>query len=73
MLDFVHFIDLHLDISIYFLKSGDDNNRDEDLQKDKDKETHKDKYNVFTRPNICYIFSKAGGSRTKNIILAVIL
>ena len=38
MLDFVHFIDLHLDISIYFLKSGDDNDRDEDLQKDKDKD-----------------------------------
>ena len=40
------------------LSSGDDNDRDEYLKKDKYKykDTDKDKYNVLQRANVCYIF-----------------
>ena len=40
------------------LSSGDDNDRDEYLQKDKDTHTDKGKYKVLPRPNACYIFEK---------------
>ena len=48
------------------LSSGDDNDRDKDLQKkqiQRQRHTDKNKYIVLPRPNVCNLFSKAGGPR----------
>ena len=59
------------------LLSGDDNDRDEDLQKniykDKDTQTQKKTDTKCFQDLMYAIFIKAGSSRIKNVILAVFL